>query len=228
MKTWAEIEKKVSAILLLAVAGTVMLDVLHRVLSRTPGKLALLLEAWLPTTITDQWIVPALLAFSAWALAKTAFVKLGKTHSGIRAFSVTTIVILLLWALLKFFPDGFIGAPYLALSLMLWAGLIAASSATESLSHLTVEVGEKIWPEKMKPWMNRIRYLTAGGVCFFLFILSVLSVIDHYQDYIETEGGGLIPALEWPKWILLSVVPYSFFMMAIRFFKAVQMKENQK
>jgi TRAP-type C4-dicarboxylate transport system permease small subunit len=122
------------------------------------------------------------------------------------------------WVYVRWVPQGMVWAPYFGLTCLLWIGLLGASMATHSGQHLALEMGEKIWPERFRPHVKRVAAAIVGLLTLALCLLGVLSVVDHYRDWASGPGAGLIPSIDWPKWAVFLVVPYSFGMMALRNF----------
>ena len=79
-------------------------------------------------------------------------------------------------------------------------------------------MGEKLWPQKMLPAVRTLAYLIVGLFVFTIGYLGILSVIEHYGDWQSGPQAGLIPSIDWPKWMVYLVIPYSFLMIGLRFF----------
>ena len=71
------------------------------------------------------------------------------------------------------FPGGFIWAQKLALVMMIWVALLGASMATYERSHLALEMGEKLWPNKVLHLVKATGHGLASGFCIAAFLLSV-------------------------------------------------------
>jgi TRAP-type C4-dicarboxylate transport system permease small subunit len=78
-------------------------------------------------------------------------------------------------------------------------------------------MGDKLWPEHLLPWVKKVTHVTVAVFCFGLAILGLLSVVDHYEDWVSGPGAGLIPSIDWPKWLVFAIIPYAFGMMGLRF-----------
>jgi TRAP-type C4-dicarboxylate transport system permease small subunit len=205
----------------------VFADVLHRVFSRTPGRLASIIAPLVQSTpeamdpIIDRIAVPIILfivALGAIYSRAHALKKNIKTSSAlVQAFFGSLSAGLLIIAFIKLVPSGLVWSPYFGLSCLLWLGLLGASIATHQGQHLALEMGEKLWPARLRPAVSKIASLLVGGFCMLISVLAILSVKDHYTDWSSGPGAGLIPSIDWPKWAVYLVIPYSFFMMGFRF-----------
>lgn len=220
-------EKSIASFLFLLMSLVVFADVLHRVFSRTPGRLASMIAPLLQSTpeamdpVIDRAVVPVLFFIAAFgailsrARALKTEVRLGK--AALQAFVGSLGTGLAIIAFIKLVPSGLVWSPYFGLSCLLWLGLLGASIATHQGQHLALEMGEKLWPEKLRPTISKIASSLVGGFCLLIGVLAVLSVKDHYVDWSSGPGAGLIPSIEWPKWAVYLVIPYSFSMMGFRF-----------
>ncbi|MBI4819073.1 MAG: TRAP transporter small permease [Deltaproteobacteria bacterium] len=220
-------EKKLVGALTLLMASVVFVDVAHRVFSRRPGRLATLLSGWIgesPESL-DTFAAPAItfvvfviLVFGAIrgrAEAKGENAARGKAF--VLSVGLTAILAASVQALIYLRPEGFVFAPYLALSALLWSGLIGASMATYSTKHLALEMGEKLWPKSLQPSVRSFAQLVAGGFALVLAVLGAMSVADHFQVWTTSPEAGLIPSVDLPKWLVFLVVPYAFGMIGLRF-----------
>ncbi len=223
-----QIEKQLAASLFLAMMAATFFDVLHRVFSRTPGRLATFASSiWSDGSLEsalawDRYTMPAVTLVAVYLLGYGAYrtrAKHGgpKDRLGLRALGATVAAAIGVLAYIRFIPEGMVWAPYFGLSCLLWIGLLGASIATHSGSHLALEMGDKLWPEKLLPSVKRVTGALVSAFCLVLASLGFLSVLDHYQDWASGPGAGLIPSIDWPKWAVFSIVPYSFGMMGLRF-----------
>lgn len=120
---------------------------------------------------------------------------------------------------LWFFPSGLVWGDHVSLACMLWVGFLGASIATYEKRHLALEMGEKIWPEGLRPIVKAIAMLCTTALCAFLLYLAWLSLKDHYKTWSQNH---LIPAERLsdtfiPIWFVLLIFPYTFLVMSLRF-----------
>lgn len=227
MKTLAKIdeaiyhwERKLAGWISLGMAVVVFFDVVHRIFSRTPGRLSTFLGSNLgrdPMEL-ETGIAPAIIFLCFWLLSFGALkTRGGYQNVGVRSLIATVVLTVIVQGFLRFVPQGLVWSPYLGLSALLWMGLLGASMATHKGQHLSMELGEKLWPKKLLKPVRLINGLVVGGFCAFLAILACTSLSDHFQDWNSGPEAGLIPAIDWPKWVVFSIIPYAFSMMALRF-----------
>lgn len=224
----ARIERQFAASLFLGMVAATSFDVIHRVFSRTPGRLSVFASRWFSDGSIeaalrwDLWLVPAVTLAAVYALAYGAY-RTRASHGGkkdrlsFRAAGATIATALGVLAYIRLLPEGMVWAPYFGLSCLLWIGLVGASLATHQGQHLALEMGDKLWPERLRGPVKRTTAGIVASLCFGLAALGLLSVLDHYGDWISAPGAGLIPSIDWPKWLVFSVVPYAFGMMGLRF-----------
>jgi TRAP-type C4-dicarboxylate transport system permease small subunit len=120
------------------------------------------------------------------------------------------------------YPGGITEVRPLALCMMLWVALLGASIATFDRSHLALEMGEKLWPAKIRHYVKALARGLAAACCLLLLDLSWIEVTQRHDFWASSTGGlrsDIVPGLtEWgvPAWLVLLVMPYTFAAMAIR------------
>lgn len=212
-------ERFVAGWISLGMAAIVFFDVVHRVFSRSPGRISSLLGTWLEKDplVFEPVFSPCIILLSIWALAFGALKTRGSEKVFLKSILATAALTGIVQAFLIFVPQGLVWSPYLGLSALLWIGLLGASMATHQGSHLSMELGEKLWPKKALRAVRGVNGIIVGVFCAFLAVLAVASLLDHYKDWTSGPEAGLIPAIEWPKWVVFTVIPYAFSVMAFRF-----------
>lgn len=111
------------------------------------------------------------------------------------------------------FPGGFIWAQKVAMVLMIWVAMFGASVATWDRSHLSLEMGEKLWPERVLPAIKAGAHGITTAFCLIAFYVSVKIVAQQHA-----EGDAISAAAEWlPWWVAFLVMPYAFAVMTVRF-----------
>jgi TRAP-type C4-dicarboxylate transport system permease small subunit len=78
-------------------------------------------------------------------------------------------------------------------------------------------MGEKIWPEKMLPWIRKLANIVVAILTIALAYLAIISILEHFKDWNSGPGAGLIPSIDWPKWAVYLIIPYAFLVMGMRF-----------
>jgi TRAP-type C4-dicarboxylate transport system permease small subunit len=212
--------------MLAGMSVVVFVDVVHRIFSRSPGRLAIILGGLTgqPAATIDLWVAPAIILATLFALsygaiktrARTRDLQLGRGPLALRAFGVTAGLTLVMQTFLWLRPEGVVWAPYGALVTLLWVGLIGASMATYKGRHLALEMGEKLWPEAARPWVRRLAGLVTSAFALLIVVLGSISLADHFASWARDPSADLIPAVDWPKWLVFVVVPYAFGMIALR------------
>lgn len=221
-------EQKLVGAFLVLMAAAVFLDVVHRVFSRSPGRLSLFLGDLLGRSpdALDATITPVIMVLVGFGVAYLAFrtrkpdpgqAPLPRGPALVRALIATVVLTAVIQGFVHLVPEGVVWAPYFALSLFLWVGLIGASMATYASRHLALEMGEKLWPAKVQPYVRSLARIIAGLFALLLAVLGAMSMFDHFELWTETPEASLIPAVDIPKWIVFAVVPYAFTMVALRF-----------
>ena len=95
---------------------------------------------------------------------------------------------------------------------VLWAGMIAAAIATYDDKHIKIDIIGRFTTGKLKIIVKAVTNIFAVIVCFGLFIGFVI-----YIATIEYPSTDEPPFLNIHRWVLLIVLPVSFFVMSIRF-----------
>ena len=223
------VERQAAAVLFLVMGLVVFADVLHRIFSRPDGRVAYFLYRMLGGLVPAErwaqiapWLILAAVFGLFYAAVRTRRPDPGRTAPAPRAAALwaagltagaTALVQGFVWLV----PSGIVWAPYFALSAMLWVGFIGASMATYKRTHLALEMGEKIWPAKVKPYVQATARLVTASFCVFLLGLAYLSTVDHFGTWATNHNADVIPSVEWPKWAVFLVLPVTFAAMALRF-----------
>ncbi len=109
------------------------------------------------------------------------------------------------------YPGGFIWAQKLALVMMIWVALLGASMATYERSHLSLELGEKLWPARILHVIKALALGLASAFCAAATLLA-LELVRH-----QRLEGLRVDANDWlPTWAAFVIVPYAFAAMALR------------
>ena len=100
----------------------------------------------------------------------------------------------------------------LALVMMIWVALLGASMATYERSHLSLEMGEKIWPEKILHVVKALGHGVTSAFCIGALLLSIDLVASQRHLGVKIEDTPWLSL-----WQAFLVVPYAFGAMAVRF-----------
>lgn len=146
-----------------------------------------------------------------------SYIKINKVVESVEKFLavlfISAIVIIIFFGTLAryIFESPLYWAEPVATYLMVWLGFIGFQIATSKLRHIEIEFLKAKVQEKTKYKMN---IATSFIASIFLFIFFYLA----YQYVLASkEMGDLVKAFEFPMWIVLSILPISFFLSAIRF-----------
>jgi TRAP-type C4-dicarboxylate transport system permease small subunit len=125
---------------------------------------------------------------------------------------LTAVIAGVVYAYVEAYPGGFIWAQKLSLVFMVWVALIGTSVATYERSHLALEMGEKLWPERALRFVRAVAHGATAAFCVAALVVSV-DLVAHQR--VEND---VIPTLDWlHSWEAFLVVPYAFGAMAIRY-----------
>lgn len=164
-----------------------------------------------------EWLDLALLFGVSLLAVRTRAVKPGETRwSWPMALAVAAGATALIAGAVYLYTDQFAGkiipAQKLALVMMLWVALLGASMATYERSHLALEMGEKLWPARLVPYVKATSLALASAFCVAACYLAIELVRS------QRHHGLKIDANDWlPTWLAFVIVPYAFAAMAIRF-----------
>lgn len=146
-----------------------------------------------------------------------SYIKVNKIVESVEKFLAVIIIsaiVLIIFAgtLARYlFESPFYWAEPVATYLMVWLGFIGFQIATSKLRHIEIEFLKAKVQEKTKFKMNIATSIIASIFLFIFFYLSYQYVLA------SKEMGDMVKAFEFPMWILLLILPISFFLSAIRF-----------
>jgi TRAP-type C4-dicarboxylate transport system permease small subunit len=197
---WYRVERIVCAILFFAMAALVFAAVVNETFGNR-----------------REWSDAAILFAVCLLGARTRAVKPGEHRSGwprsiAIAAAVTGVIIGLLLLYLRWAPGGLIWAQKLTLVMMIWVALLGASMATYDRSHLALEMGEKLWPQKWLRYVKTVAHGVTSGFCLVCLLLSIHLVQS------QADQGIRIDANRWLSlWQAFLIMPYTFAAMTVRF-----------
>lgn len=110
----------------------------------------------------------------------------------------------------ELFKGGIAWAQKFSLNLMFWAGMLGVVVVSSRGTHIRPEIGEKLWPEKLKPILKAIEHFLIALFCAGMAVVAVQFVIKTY------DSGQRNPVTEIPMWILQLVLPYTFISLTLR------------
>lgn len=121
------------------------------------------------------------------------------------------LLVLIQIFLRNFFNSGIIGGDSIVKHLVLWVGFLGAGLATREGRHIRIDVASKIFPDRVKPYLQLI-------VDVFSVVVCAILVYASYQFVaIEYEGRGTIPFYDIPVWLMEVIIPVGFLIITSRF-----------
>jgi TRAP-type C4-dicarboxylate transport system permease small subunit len=113
------------------------------------------------------------------------------------------------WFYVERLPGGLPWAQKLSLVMMFWVALLGASLAAHERAHLALELGEKLWPKKLLPFVKAAAHGLTAAFCAFGMVVSW---------HIVQLDTSTIAANDWlSRSTAFIVLPYMFLAMAVRF-----------
>lgn len=130
------------------------------------------------------------------------------------------VVLLLLLLLLSFyqvggrlfFNTGFKDGDTIVYHLVLWTGLWGAILATRDKQHITIDVISRLTSKHNQLLIQGITNLFSAIICGIITWAAILFIRDEIQ-YTQTK------VLYLPLWLYQLIIPYTFLVISIRFFK---------
>ncbi len=145
------------------------------------------------------------------------YIKVNKTVESVEKFLaviiISAIVLIVFTGTLAryIFEAPLYWADSIATLLMVWLGFIGFQIATSKLRHIEIEFLKAKVKEATKYKMNIATSIIASIFLFLFFLLSWQYVLA------SKEMGDTVKAFEFPMWLVLIILPISFFLSAIRF-----------
>jgi TRAP-type C4-dicarboxylate transport system permease small subunit len=229
-----QFERWLAGLLFLAMALIMFAHVVIRVFERQESKLMAAL-CWIArlTQLTDirasevgetgtliaQFVTTFLICYVGLRTMKPIerIGPLNRAYAALGAAAATGLGALIVYLLLKSFPNNIVGAPQYALMAMLWVGFLGASIATYERRHLALEMGEKIWPKRLIRYVQALAFLSAAAMTAFLARMAWVSLVEHYDSWKLNPLTGKLDPTAVSKWMVFIIFPYTFIVMGIRF-----------
>lgn len=108
------------------------------------------------------------------------------------------------------FEGGIVWGDVLVRILVLWIGLVGAMVASRKGEHINIDVITRHLPKRFQELVNCITGLFTALVCAIAAFYSLRFVIGEFEDGVT--AFALVPA-----WICESIIPVSFFVIALRY-----------
>ncbi len=111
----------------------------------------------------------------------------------------------------NFFHEGILWADIFLRQMVLWVGFLGASLATRDHRHIAIEFLPNLLPRRWKKSIRLVVHLVAGGI-------SLMLVFAAWKLVALEKDAGTILFLDFPVWWFQTILPYSFLIIALRFF----------
>ena len=108
------------------------------------------------------------------------------------------------------FSDGVVWIDPLLRTLVLWIGLAGAIVATRQDNHIRIDVFTKYFPRSWLKNIHRLVYLFTFSICLLIAWHAARFVLSEYEY-------GAIAFAAVPVWLSASIIPVSFFLIALRY-----------
>jgi len=93
---------------------------------------------------------------------------------------------------------------------VLWIGLLGAMIASRKDEHIRIDLAANFLPERLLPWITGLVDLFTAGICLLTAWYGLGFVIEERQF-----GGAAFAGI--PSWLLQSVIPLGFGVIALRY-----------
>jgi TRAP-type C4-dicarboxylate transport system permease small subunit len=149
-----------------------------------------------------------------------------KTESGLLIGLLLLMIIIAVIQIVmrNFMGTGLIWAESLLRITVLWLALLGAMVASRKNEHIAIDVLADKLPKKLKGIIVRLTRTVTALICFTIAWFSLKFVLDEY------EYGGIAFGII-PHWLCESIIPFSFFVMAIRYLASaifINLPETQR
>ncbi|MCH7499709.1 MAG: TRAP transporter small permease [Nitrospinae bacterium] len=147
---------------------------------------------------------------------------LAKTESGLLIFLLFLMVFMAFGQVIlrNFFNTGILWTDIFLRQLVLWVGFLGASLAVRERRHISIDVLPQFMPARYKPFLQIGVDFAAGLISLFLTVAAWRFV------QFEMESPTVL-FLGLPAWIFQTILPFSFAVIALRFFLGVLDKSAQ-
>lgn len=107
------------------------------------------------------------------------------------------------------FHRGIIWADPLMRHIVLWLGCLGGALATSRVRHISIDVLTRILPQRFQPVRNAVIHFAAAAASSVLGMAALKLVLDERQ-FGEKAFLGI------DVWVLQSILPFAFFLVAYR------------
>lgn len=145
-------------------------------------------------------------------LPERALAALHQVEDALLALLLLTMIVLAPTQIFlrNFFDAGISWGDPALRALVLWVGLLGALAATRGNRHITIDILSHVLPERGQAGIRALTSAFAVGICG-LVAYHGLRFVSGEREFESVAFAGL------PAWIIQAVIPFAFFMMAVRF-----------
>ncbi len=137
---------------------------------------------------------------------------LAKIESAVLVLTLATMVIMAFIQVIlrNFFSTGIIWGDTFLRHLVLWVAFLGASLATREDRHINIDVFSRMLSPSKRRWSRLITNLFSTFISILLTRAAYVFVLD------EKEAGSTI-FLNFPLWIVISIIVVGFAIISFRF-----------
>lgn len=137
---------------------------------------------------------------------------INKVEDSLLVLILSSMIILAVFQIISrnLFSEGVVWIDPLLRTLVLWIGLAGAVIATRKNNHIRIDIFTKYFPKHWLRNIHRLVSLFTSVICIIIAWHALRFVLSEY-DY------GTIVFADIPAWLTASIIPLSFFLIAIRY-----------
>lgn len=109
-----------------------------------------------------------------------------------------------------FFDFGIVWAETLTRLLVLWTAMIGSMIAARSSQHIRIDLVDRFYQGKYRKHALGAMQLFTALICLAMAYYSIGFLMLEYED-------GTTAFADLPSWLFISIIPFAFFIMGIRY-----------
>ncbi|MEJ2141620.1 MAG: TRAP transporter small permease [Gammaproteobacteria bacterium] len=125
-------------------------------------------------------------------------------------FVLTLLLAVLQIIMRNVFSSGLVWAGPLLKVMVLWLGMLGALYATRKRRHIKIDILRHYLKPSLRKITSQFVYFVSGVICLLCSYYSFTFLLLEYTD-------GTSAFMQVPAWTLESIIPFSLFIMALRF-----------
>jgi len=110
----------------------------------------------------------------------------------------------------NFFDFGIVWAETLTRLLVLWTAMIGSMIAARSSQHIRIDLVERFYQGKFRNHILGAMQLFTALICLAMAYYSTQFLMLEFED-------GTTAFADLPSWLFISIIPFAFFIMGIRY-----------